>query len=223
MVSRNNSDIEFDNLGSNLLKRTQEADLFTRRFGSFSKSDYEILMFTVFLDSLPVPLRDYDISIALGITESKVRSLRVKSQLMYPRNLEWTEELTKSIEHGYYDRTTGQITVTFEDPSIQNLMKNKIEENFGTVGQTLNTKQLVLPIESFLLLAALAEQDESVILAKLNAKLAEESAGIAVIEKKQLKERFMNAISDPVAFVSSLMSIYSAGRPIIEAVLRLIS
>ena len=84
-------------------------------------------------------------------------------------------------------------------------------------------KQLVLPIESFLLLAALAEQDENDILAKLNAKLAEESAGIAVIEKKNLKERFMNAISDPVAFVRSLMSIYSAGRPIIEAVLRIIS
>ena len=122
--------IQFRNLASNSLKRMQEADLFTRRFGSFSKTDYEVLMFTIFLDSLPTPLRDYDISIALGITESKVRNLRIKSQLMYPRNLDWTKELAKSIEHGYYDRVTDQITVTFEDPSIQNLIKNKIEEIF---------------------------------------------------------------------------------------------
>ena len=57
--------IQFRNLASNSLKRMQEADLFTRRFGSFSKTDYEVLMFTIFLDSLPTPLRDYDIRISL--------------------------------------------------------------------------------------------------------------------------------------------------------------
>ena len=217
------SGIHFNNLDSNLLKRMQEAELFTRRFGSFSKTDYEVLMFTIFLDSLPLPLRDYDISIALGITESKVRNLRVKSQLMYPRKLEWAEELVKSIEHGYYDRTTGQITVTFEDPSIQNLMKNKIEESFGTVGQTLNIKQLVLPIESFLLLAAFAEQDEDDILSKLNTKLAKESARATVIEKKKFKARFMKEVPDTVSFISSLLTIYNVGRPIVEAVLDKIS
>lgn len=217
------SGIHFNNLDSNLLKRMQEAELFTRRFGSFSKTDYEVLMFTIFLDSLPLPLRNYDISIALGITESKVRNLRVKSQLMYPRKLEWAEELVKSIEHGYYDRTTGQITVTFEDPSIQNLMKNKIEESFGTVGQTLNIKQLVLPIESFLLLAAFAEQDEDDILSKLNMKLAKESARATVIEKKKFKARFMKEVPDAVSFISSLLTIYNVGRPIVEAVLDKIS
>ena len=211
------------NLEQSFKARTVEAELFTRRFGSFSKSDYEVLMFTIFLDSIAEPLRDYDISIALGITESKVRNLRVKSQLMYPRNLEWTEELTKSIEHGYYDKTAGQITVTFEDPSIQNLMKNKIEESFGTVGQTLNVKQLVLPVESFLLLAAFAEQDENKVLTKLNEELARESANVAIIEKKKFKERFMSGIPDAVSFVSSLLSIYSTGRPIVEAVLSKIS
>ena len=215
--------IRFENLDSNSVKRMDESDLFTRRFGSFSKSDYEVLMFTIFLDSITEQLRDYDISIALGITESKVRNLRVKSQLMYPRKLEWTEELTKSIEHGYYDKTTGQITVTFEDPSIQNLMKNKIEESFGTVGQTLNVKQLVLPVESFLLLAAFAEQDENDVLTKLNEELARESTNVATIEKKKFKERFMSGIPDAVSFVTSLLSIYSAGRPIVEAVLSKIS
>lgn len=217
------SSIRFNNLDLNSLNRMQEANLFTRRFGSFSKTDYEVLMFTIFLDSLPTPLRDYDISVALGITESKVRILRVKSQLMYPRKLEWTEELAKSIEHGYYDRTTGQITVTFEDPSIQNLMKNKIEESFGTVGRTLNIKQLVLPIESFLLLAAFAEQNEDDILSKINMKLAKESARATVIEKKKFKARFMKEVPDAVSFVSSLLTIYNVGRPIIEAVLDKIS
>lgn len=221
MVSSDN--VRLNELDVHSVKRMQEAELFTRRFGSFSKSDYEILMFTIFLDSIAGPLRDYDISIALGITESKVRNLRVKSQLMYPRRLIWTEELIKGIEHGYYDRTTGQITVTFEDPSIQNLMKNKIEESFGTVGQTLNVKQLVLPVDSFLLLAALAERDESDIIAKLNSALAKELKTTAAVEKRRFKERFMQGIPDMVSFISSLLQIYSAGRPILESVLSKIS
>ena len=89
-----------------IVERVQEAEVFTRKFGSFSKSDYEVLMFTVYLDSLKEPVRDYDISITLGITESKVRSLRVRSQLLYPRDFDWKEELAKSIENGYYNKET---------------------------------------------------------------------------------------------------------------------
>ena len=148
--------------------------------------------------------------------------------MKYPRNLYCNKELAKSIEHksiehGYYDRVTDQITVTFEDPSIQNLIKNKIEESFGTVGRTLNSKQLVLPLESFLLLAAFAEQNEDDILSELNKQLAKESAKTSVIEKRQFKARFMKAVPDTFSFVSSILSIYNAGRPIVEAVLNKIS
>ena len=61
--------------GEILTNRIEEAELFTKRFGSFSKADYEVLMFTIYLDSLCGEVRDYDISIDLGITESKVRNL----------------------------------------------------------------------------------------------------------------------------------------------------
>ena len=158
------------NIESNVLNRFEEAGVFTRHFGTFSKSDYEILLFTIFQDSLGQPLRDYDISIALGITESKVRSLRIKSQLLYPKELEWTEDLVKSIEHGYYDKTQQQITVTFENPSVQSFIKNMVEEKCGVVWLSLNAKQLVLPVESFLLLAAFAEKDEGVVLNNVSSR-----------------------------------------------------
>ena len=78
-------------------------------------------------------------------------------------------------------------------------------------------------IESFLLLAAFAEQDEDDILSKLNMKLAKESARATVIEKKKFKARFMKEVPDSVSFISSLLTIYNVGRPIVEAVLDKIS
>lgn len=204
----------------NIMKRIKEAELYSRKFGSFAKADYEVLLFTAFLDSLIKPARDYEISIALGITESKVRNLRVKSQLLYPKEIKWIEELSKSILHGYYDKSSGQITVTFEDPSVQSLMKNQIEERFGTVGQSLNVKQLVLPIESFLLLAAYAEDDETVTLKKLNESLQAELKTKSIIEKKNLRARFLDGVPNMITYLGTLLSIYESGKPIIEALLQ---
>ena len=206
----------------NVARRLNEAELFTRRFGSFSKSDYEVLMFTIYLDSLEEPVRDYDISIALGITESKVRNLRVRSQLLYPKEIRWQEELAAAVAHGYYDSQTKQITVTIEDPSVQSLIKNTIEKNFGIVGQSLNTKQLVLPVESFLILAAYAEDDVDKVLMQLNKQLQKLSFDTAKIEKKQLKARFFNAVPDAISFINSVISVYQVGVPIVTSVLELI-
>ena len=208
---------------ASLARRVEEAQLFTNHFGSFNKTDYEVLMFTVYLDSLDEYARDYDISLALGITESKVRSLRVKSQLLYPKPMNWVDELHKSLKNGYYDDATGLITVTIEDPSVQNLIKNKIEEGFGVVGQTLNKKQLVLPLESFLLLAAYSEDDEEKTIRNLNKIYQKHTKTKSTIEKKQFKERFMAGISDKANFLSALLTIYETGKPILQEIIKLIA
>ena len=207
------------NLESNAMMRLKEAEMFTKRFGTFSKSDYEVLMFTIFQDSLAHSVRDYDISIALGITESKVRNLRIKSQLLYPKKLEWTGELAKSIERGYYDKTRKQITITFENPSVQSFVKNLVEKQCGVVWQSLNAKQLILPIESFLLLAAFAEKDEEEVLNSIRKALQKETKKTTVIEKQKFKERFLQNIPDVASFIASLVSIYNAGQPIIQSLL----
>ena len=210
------------NLSENAKKRFEESRLFTRQFGTFSKSDYEVLMFTIYLDSLEGEVRDYDISIDLGITESKVRSLRVRSQLLYPKKIYWQEELATAIKHGSYDPETKQITVTIEDPSVKNLLKSIIEKNFGTVGLSLNTKHLVLPIESYLLLATCAEDDCEDAVKSLNQKLKSHSKEVGKIEKMSFKSRFLNSVPDTAALVADVLAIYQVGRPIVENVLQLI-
>lgn len=208
-------------LKEKLAKRINEAKLFTKDFGSFSKADYEVLMFTVFLDCIEGEPKDYEISIQLGIPESKVRSLRLKSQLQYPRDIKWEENLVTAIEHGTYDRTTKMITVTIEDPSVRNMIRFEVESRFGTVNLSLNSKHLVLPVESFLILAACAEKDTDETLKKLNKELKKSKLG--EIEKGKLKNRVLKTVSDIGSVLGSVTNVYTAGAAIIVAVSSLIS
>lgn len=164
--------------------------------------------------------KDYDISIALGITESRVRSLRIKSQLQYPREINWCEKLTDAIRHGVYDSVQKMITVTIEDPSVRNRIRYEVESRFGMVNLSLNSKQLVLPVESFLILAACADEDTDETLKKLNEKLKKSKLGI--IEKGSIKSRFLKSVSGIGSFVGSLVTIFTTGAPIVKAVAELI-
>ena len=206
-----------------LYRRVEEANLFSKQFGSFSKSDYEILMFTVFLDTQQEPVRDYDLSIQLGLTESKVRNLRVKSQLLYPKSLNWIRAISESLEHGFYDRETKQITITIEDPSVQNKIKNVIETNCGHVGFTLNRKQIVLNVESFLILAAFAETDTDETINRINEKYKEVTGTQDRIEKKAFGKRFLHKCTDSIGFINSIAGLFSVGAPIVNAIVKLMT
>lgn len=210
--------IDRDKLHNLIMK----SGLYSRQFGSFNKSDYEVLMFTAYLDSLDDSdeVLDYDISLKLGITESKVRSLREKSQLRYPREIHWEDKLTTAIKRGTYDSVQKMITITIEDPSVRNKIRNVIESKYGTVNLSLNSKQLVLPIESFLILAACAEENTDEVLKKLNKEL--KKSKIDTIEKGKTKGRFLKQVNDLTAFLVPVCSLFTAGQSIINAVLELI-
>lgn len=62
---------------------------FDRNFGSTSKSDFETLLFSIYIEHLiknGLPYDDYIMSKTLGITETRVRALKERKQLKYPFN-----------------------------------------------------------------------------------------------------------------------------------------
>ena len=203
-----------------LRSRVEQAQLFSRRFGSFAKSDYEVLMFTVYLDSLTVPARDYDISIELGITESKVRSLREKSQLLYPRELNWQEELAAALEKGHYDEDEKTVTVTLEDPSVRNKIRSDIEREFGVVNLSLNSRQLVIPLESLLYLAIIADGgDSDALIDKLNEtwSTAKELSERITMDKNWKKKRFLKDCSNIQTVIGTASAVLTGGQTILRA------
>ena len=203
-----------------VVNRIEQAELFTRKFGTFAKADYELLMFTAYLDSIDENAKDYDLSVALGITESKARTLRVKSQLLYPREIDWVGNVATALKHGLYE--DGMITITIEDPNVWNRVKNEIEKKFGTVNLSLNSKHLVLPVESFILLAACAEEDTSEAISNLKSLIRQQQTCNETIETKGFKQRFLQPVSDVASFIENAKTIFEAGKPIIRALLLLI-
>lgn len=202
-----------------LKSRIEMAELFTNRFGSFNKSDYEVLMFTVYLDSLSKPIHDFEISRDLGITEQKVRNLRVKSQLMYPREINWIEQLSEALKNGSYD--DGMITITLEDPSVRNRIRFELESKSKTVNISLNSKQLILPVESFLILAACAEKNPDKVIHALNEKFKKNYDIKDSIQKNKIGKKILNNVNDFGNFLQNLVAIYNVAKPIIEALIEL--
>ena len=200
--------------------RLTDAGLFTRQFGTFTKADYEVLMFTAFLDIYENIPNDYEISIALGITESKVRSLRLKSQLLYPRDYAFLDNLKTAVANGYFDLENMTYTITIEDPAVQRRTIYEIEKNLGNVQFTLNPKHLKLPIETYILLGcSLLGHEEKDLLAEANRKWKEAQGVEQEITKENLKKRIWKNKSDFIEATSFLMQAASVGIPLIQQML----
>ena len=202
-----------------IANRIDEALVFSKRFGSLTKTDYETLMFSIYLDLLDRPVRDYDISQELGIVESKVRTLRVRSQLLYPRELDWKKELANALNHGHYEESNHTITIVLEDPSVQNLLRNEIEKAYGVVNFSLNPKHLSLPVEGYLLLASRCEDNPDEALMKLNLAWRKEQKELGDITKEKLIKRvFTNAST-----ADSVLSLFSTAITVLPKAALLIT
>lgn len=199
--------------------RFSEAAIFSKQFGSFSKADFEVLMFTIYLDSLPnVPIYDYIISQQLGITESKVRNLRIKSQLLYPKKIYWEEALASAIKTGSYNEKDNSITITIEDPSCHARIRYEIESSCGTAGLNLNSKQLTIPIESLLSVAISQEKDKEKILSEWNRMWLQEGKNKERITRESLTKRIFKGIGSAVSFVGVSKDIFETAGNIVEAI-----
>lgn len=146
---------------------------YNRNFGTFSKSDMELLMFSFFMDKLIEQNKntdntinyntcsDYKISKELGITQQRVRNLKVKKQLVYPTKFDWKQSLALLTENARYDNVTHKISINIPDPNLFYEIQNFIEEQGGYIEVQLNSKLLQIRAEYYLALAIEIEAPES--------------------------------------------------------------
>ena len=208
-----------------LVNRLEEAELYTNKFGTFAKSDFELLMFTIYLDMLTEEPKDYEISVALGIPESKVRNLRLKSQLRYPRRITWEDEFEKALRKGFYNKNTQTVTIMIEDPAIQNMIKYQIEKSNGMVDRSLNMKHLVMPIDSVVALAMESERQngtEEGTLLKIREVYKKQEGRTRKITRATLTE-WLRSLSDPVNLTRALAGIVSCANSSVSLLQTLMS
>jgi hypothetical protein len=179
---------------------------YQKNFGSFSKTDMDILMFHIYIDNLIKNARrsdntidyarcsDYVISRQLGITQQRVRSLKVRAQLAYPIDYQWKKSLATLTKHARYDKNTKMITLNIPDPNLYLEIRNFIESRGDYVEVTLNNKILRLRVEYYIDL--LLELDENInrkyVIKQLRDKFSKDKKQDIDLERDSIAKTLLN-------------------------------
>lgn len=136
---------------------------FEKNFGSTTKSDFETLLFSEYIEHCMrcgEPYDDYSLSKKLGITQSRVRSLKERKELKYPyRDFDWKDAFVKSASNAKYDETDHYVKFIIQDVNVMNEVRHFIEEKGWYDECSLNRKLLRIPLDCF---TEICIEDESV-------------------------------------------------------------
>lgn len=180
-------------------------------FGTMSKSDFETLLFSLYLEQILKKSEaeyktysDYTLSKELGISQSKISTLKVRKELQYPySNFNWRVSFNRVSENAVYEN--GKIKLLIPDKNLYLEIKNAVETSGGYIEMTLTQNLLQIRPEYFIdLIVAMSETEERDTIREKIKKLAKEKdKDIQFMDKKplgqQLKEKGL-------VFVSALLS-----------------
>jgi len=183
----------FDNQEKEILMKAQAFDkiatlFFNKNFGTTTKSETELLMFSIFMDAMIDANKnssgvldysacsDYHIGKYLGIPQEKVRTLKIKKQARYPQSFDWRESLKNLRNNIRYDEKKDKIIIPIQDPNLYNEIRNFIEENGGFIEIQRGANCIQIRPEYFFILLYQAVDNES--------------------DKKEIRERFAKELRE---------------------------
>ena len=218
----------FDEIASNY---------YCRNFGLLSKSEMDLLMFRFFIEKLENETRcddnmvnyqacsDYQISKALGITEQRVRSLKVRYQLKYGHDIDWKAAFAKLIDNARYDEQTRKIVVNIPDPNLFLEIQNYIEENGAYVEKQLNGKILQLRAEYFLALVIESEPEATrkQIIKELKKQFNSAEKAEREFQERNIGKSLIDAACNLTTVAANISSLISPENTIGVAVLKLLT
>ena len=124
-------------------------------FGSMQKADLDVLLFSIYINQLMDKSENYQgysnytVSKLLGITQSRVNSLKEKEELKYPSYKRDWKELFKSVcDNARFE--DGKIKIFIPERSVFLEVKHAIELNGGYIETQLNSALLQVRPEYFI-------------------------------------------------------------------------
>ncbi len=209
---------------------------YNANFGTLSKSEMEIMMFHFYLEKLIAEntledgtidysgCSDYKISKDLGITQQRIKSLKIKNQLVYPIEFDWKKPFAKLVENARYDKTKQKIMLYIPDPNLFIEIQNYIEDNGAYIEKQLNGKVLQLRAEYFidLIVALEPEKNRRTIKNTLKKLLKTNGKEESTFEDKEIGKSILNAGVNIIDVVANLSNIISPTNVIGKGFIKLI-
>ena len=126
---------------------------YQKNFGSTSKMDLDTLMFSVYIEhrlNVGEPYDDYTLSKELGITQNRIRALKERKELKYPRDgFVWEEAFADAVANAKYDQNDRYIKMIIQDINVMNEVRHFIEQRGWYDECSLNRKLLRIPLDCF--------------------------------------------------------------------------
>lgn len=204
-------------------------------FGAISKSDIDTLMFSIYMDRLIKKSQyddgsinynacsDYIIGKDLGITQQKVRNLKIKKQLVYPIDFQWEIALKHLTEHARLDGN--KIILNIPDPNLYLEIENFINENGAYVEKTLNSKVLQIRVEYYIALMLELEPEASKkdIIKVLKNQIKETNKDETKFEDKNIGKSLIDAGVNITTVLANISSIISPENLLFSGIMKLLN
>jgi hypothetical protein len=209
---------------------------YNANFGQLSKSDMELLMFHIYVDKLisdnknpdgTIDYRkcsDYKISKDLGITQQRVRSLKVKKQLIYPVKFDWKLALATLTENARYDKDSKKVVLNIPDPNLYLEIQNFIEENGAYVEKQLNSKVLQIRAEYYIDLIITLEPEitRKSIIKALKEQFEESGKENSKFDERNVGKSLIESAANVTAIAANISSVISPENKVGVALINLI-
>ncbi len=131
---------------------------YARNFGRMTKSDFEALLFDIYLEACLQKQKrfdDYTLSRELGITQSRVRNLKVRKELLYPHEgFDWKQSFVDCIKDARFDDVKRLVKLHISDVNVLIELRNYLEEHGWYDEYQLNPKLFQCPLTVFVELCA---------------------------------------------------------------------
>lgn len=178
-------------------------------FGSVSKTDFDVLMFSIYIERILetnesdlTAYSDYSLSKVLGVTQSKVSSLKVKKQLQYPYDgFEWKKSLLRIADRAIYE--DGKIKLFISDRNLYLEIKNAIEESGGFVEVQLTQNLLQVNLKFFLdlMVAIEEEKDRAEIIKQIKKNVERHAKDTSVLENQPIGRSLADIATETITSI----------------------
>lgn len=215
------------------------AELFyDRNFATTSKSEIDLLMFSFYLDATIstytneqnvldyTQTTDYQIGQQLGITQEKVRNLKVKKQARYPVKFDWKKSFETIRSNIRLDNK--RIIIPISDPNLQIEIRNYINENGGFVDVESSKDYLRIRIEYYLMLMyyTLDIEDKKAFRKEMKKQLSANNVDEKAFDdenKKEMAKDMISLVNGGLDIVKKVISIFEPQNTLASILCELIS
>ncbi len=198
-------------------------------FGEMSKSDFEVLLFSLYIDRIlensaddMQTYGDYFLSKYLGITQSRIRSLKEKKELKYPNSkFDWKSLFCNITKNARYEN--GKIKINIQDKNLYIEINNVITNAGGYIEQSLSPTLLTISPEYFinLILDISDETDRAKIISDIKEQLKKNNMDISKIENKTIGEYLAeNKAEISTSLISELMNLIPVVGPSLSSLIK---